>query len=59
MNKNKRYSLDAKDLLTKSEIYEIKAGENVKGDKGEDITIDICHTGCALYAKNYIYFPCE
>ena len=46
MNKNKRYSLDAKDLLTKSEIYEIKAGENVKGDKVEDITIDICHTGC-------------
>lgn len=46
MEKKKRYSLDAKELLTKSELYEIKAGENLKGNSEGDININICHSNC-------------
>lgn len=44
MEIDKKYSLDAKDLLTESETYEIKAGENTQ--ENLDITIKMCISTC-------------
>lgn len=44
MEIDKRYSLDAKDLLSESEIYEIKAGE--KTNSSPDMRIEICASSC-------------
>ena len=45
MKIEKKDSLDAKDLLTKSEIYEIKAGKKTNSSNS-DVRIEICTTNC-------------
>ena len=39
----KKYSIEAKDLLSKAEKYEIKAGEDLKGNNNNNAgNCDIC-----------------
>lgn len=52
MEKRKKYSLDAKELLSKSELYELKAGGNPPTDLGDDSSV--CNSSCIIICTTCI-----
>ncbi len=47
MRNQKRISLDAKELLSDPELYEIKAGEN--DNFNGEITSEVCGSSCLIF----------
>ena len=50
----KKFSLDAQELLSQSELFEIKAGENMNSEAVESLDSEC--TKCDLFCVNKVMF---